>query len=83
MLDLLDRIIHPFLSDKIYRYIHKQFMKDLKTILETKTVWIIDKRGRLSFLILENNRNYYSILEDPDLGNFNKINMKKIKKIKK
>jgi hypothetical protein len=82
MLDLLDRIIHPFLSDKIYRYIHKQFMKNLKTILETKTVFILEG-GRLSFLILENNRNYYSILEDPDLGNFNKINMKKIKKIKK
>ncbi len=82
MLDLLDRIIHPFLSDKIYRYIHKQFMKDLKEILETKTVFILEG-GRLSFLILENNRNYYSILEDPDLGNFNKINMKKIKKIKK
>jgi hypothetical protein len=82
MLDLLDRIIHPFLSDKIYRYIHKKFMKNLKTILETKTVFILEG-GRLSFLILENNRNYYSILEDPDLGNFNKINMKKIKKIKK
>ncbi len=83
MLYLLDTIINPFLSDKIYRYLHRQFMKDLKTILETKTVFVIDKRGRLSFLILENNRNYYSVLEDPDLGNFELINMKKIKKIKK
>lgn len=83
MLHLIDiKTNNIDLSDIIYRYVHKNFMNTLKEILETKIVFILTN-NKLSFLILENNTNYYSILNNPDLGKFKPAIRKKIKKIKK
>lgn len=78
LISLLDSNLPTELSDMIFKHVKDQFNKDLKFILENRTVWIIHK-NKLSFLILEKNKNYYDILNNLDNDN----NFKKIEKRKR
>lgn len=78
MLHILDEYLPVEISDMIFKKIKNKFMEDLKNILENKTVFTISKEGKLSFLILENNINYYAVLEN--LNDEEYINVEKGKK---
>tara|TARA_R110000787_G_scaffold45646_5_gene111368 strand:- start:1291 stop:1485 length:195 start_codon:yes stop_codon:yes gene_type:complete len=57
----LDYFLPMELSDLIYTYLHRSLMRDVRTIIEKKIVFILVD-GRLSFLVCEG-QNYYSELE--------------------
>ena len=57
----LDYHLPEELTDKIYREIHKQIMREISIILKYKTVFIM-VGDRMSFLVCET-QNYYSVLD--------------------
>ena len=59
------------LIDIIFKKMKDDFNYELKQILTYKTVFIITE-NKLSFLILENNKNYYDILLNESKLNDNK-----------
>ena len=81
MLYILDQYLPVELSNKIYKNLKDEFIKDLKHILTYQIVWIQTK-DKFSFLILEKNTNYYDVLLENDSG-FMKKKKKKRNKIYK
>jgi len=79
MIYLLDRVLNPLITDKIYSYIRRDFMRNLKNTLEYNIVWIITD-NKISFLILEKSNNYYSSLENDNIPFNISYNRKKIYK---
>lgn len=70
MIHLLDRVVYPHLTDKIFRRIKDDFNRKLKHLLTHNVVWILYSTGlgeteRASFLILEDH-NYYRWLDVDD-----------------
>lgn len=57
----LDDFLPMELSDLIYVYLHRSLMRDIRTIIEKKIVFILVD-DHLSFLVCEG-QNYYSELE--------------------
>ena len=79
MLNILDKKLNALISDKIYYYIRRDFMRNLKYTLYYNTVWILTD-DKISFLILEKNNNYYSSLQIDNIPFNISYNKKKIYK---
>jgi len=62
MIHILDYFLSPHITDKIFKYIKKDFQIKLKYILENNTVFILHK-SKISFLILEKYQNFYQPLK--------------------